>query len=123
MYNYNDAYILVRSDISIAGHNLVTEVAFKNCAPFTKCMIKIDGTTIDDAEDLDLVMLMYNLIEYISSLRFYSKDKATNFNNDIENTDDFKSFKYKAKLVVYTTAQPAPNQANGILRNGQLLSH
>ena len=53
MYNYNDAYILVRSDISIAGHNLVTEVAFKNCAPFTKCMIKIDGTTIDDAEDLD----------------------------------------------------------------------
>ena len=123
MYNYNDAYILVRSDISIAGHNLVTEVAFKNCAPFTKCMIKIDGTTIDDAEDLDLVMLMYNLIEYISSLWFYSKDKATNFNNDIENTDDFKSFKYKAKLVVYTTVQPAPNQANGILRNGQLLSH
>ena len=123
MYNYNDAYILVRSDISIAGHNLVTEVAFKNCAPFTKCMIKIDGTTIDDAEDLDLVMLMYNLIEYISSLWFYSKDKATNFNNDIENTDDFKSFKYKAKLVVYTAAQPAPNQANGILQNGQLLSH
>ena len=122
MYNYNDAYILVRSDISIASHNLVTEVAFKNCVPFTKCMIKIDGT-IDDAEDLDLVMLMYNLIEYISSLWFYSKDKATNFNNDIENTDDFKSFKYKAKLVVYTTAQPAPNQANGILRNGQLLSH
>ena len=115
MYNYNDAYILVRSDISIAGHNLVTEVAFKNCAPFTKCMIKIDGTTIDDAEDLDLVMLMYNLIEYISSLWFYSKDKATNFNNDMENTDDFKSFKYKAKLVVYTAAQPAPNQANGIL--------
>ena len=55
-------------------------------------MIKDDGTTIDDAEDLDLVMLMYNLIEYISSLWFYSKDKATNFNNDIENTDDFKSF-------------------------------
>ena len=62
--DYNNAYTLVRGDITIAGHNLVTEVAFKNRAPFTKCITKIDGTTIDDAEDLDLVMPMYNLIEY-----------------------------------------------------------
>ena len=46
-------------------------------------------------------MSMYNLIEYslnyyktTASLSFYSKDEATNFNNNIENTDDFKSFKY-----------------------------
>ena len=109
MYDYNDNYILVRGDISIVGHNLVTEVAFKNYAPFTKCMIKIDGTTIHDAEDLDLVMLMYNLIEYSSNLWFYSKDEPTNFNNYIENTDDFKSFRYKVKLVGYTAAQPTPN--------------
>ena len=58
-------------------------VAFKNCAPFTKCITKIDGTTIDDAEDLDFVMSMYNLIEYSSnysettgSLWFCSKDEA-----------------------------------------------
>ena len=37
-------------------------------APFTKCITRIDGTTIDDAEDLDLVMLVYSLIECISSL-------------------------------------------------------
>ena len=42
-----------------------TQAALKNCAPFTKCIAKIDETTIDDAKDLDLVMLMYNLIEYV----------------------------------------------------------
>ena len=38
-------------------------MAFKNCAPFTKCITKIDGVTIDDVEYLDLVMPMYNLLE------------------------------------------------------------
>ena len=44
----------------------MTKVAFQNCASFTKCITKIDETTIDDAKDLDLVMPMYNLIEYSS---------------------------------------------------------
>ena len=50
-------------------------------------------------------MSMGNLIKYNSNYSettgrswFYSKDEATNFNSDIENTDDLKSFKYKAKL-------------------------
>ena len=62
-------------------------MAFKNCAPFVNYITKIDGTTIDVAEDLDLVMSMYNLLEYSSSysdktgsLWFYSKDEATKFN-------------------------------------------
>ena len=42
--DYNDAYILVRGNITIAGSNLSTQVAFKNCALFTKCITKIDGT-------------------------------------------------------------------------------
>ena len=37
-------------------------MSFKNCAPFTRCITKIDGTAIDDAKDLDLVMSMYNQI-------------------------------------------------------------
>ena len=100
----NDAYILLRGNVTIIGHQ-VTQVAFKNCAPFTKCVTKITGTTIDDAEDLDLVMPMYNLIEYNSnysettgSLWFYSKDEATHFNIDIVNDNHFKSFMYMAKL-------------------------
>ena len=60
--DYNDGYILVRGDITITGRNIATEVAFKNCEPFTKCITKIDKTTIDDAENLDLIMPIYNLI-------------------------------------------------------------
>ena len=52
--DYINAYILVRGDITVTATG-ETQVAFKNCAPFTKC-ITIDGTTIDDVEDLDLVM-------------------------------------------------------------------
>ena len=55
-----------------------------------KCITEIDGTTIDDAEDLDLVMQMYNLLKYSSkysnmtgSLWFYSKDEANKFNGDM----------------------------------------
>ena len=94
--DYNDAYILVRGDVA-ATVAPATQVAFKNCAPFTKCITKIDGTTIDDAEDLGLVMQMYNLIEYSSnysettgSLWFYSKGEATKFNNDIATDVSFK---------------------------------
>ena len=45
---YNDACILVNDDITIVNV-LITQVAFKTCAQFTKCIKKIDGATIDDA--------------------------------------------------------------------------
>ena len=81
--------------------------------------------TIDNAGDLDLVMPVYNLnlIEYSSnyskttgSLWFNSKDEATDFNNNIANTDNFKSFRYKTKLLGTAKAQ-TDNAANGILKN------
>ena len=53
---------------------------------------KIDGTTIDDTEDLDLIMPMYNLIEYSSNysktVRFYLKSEVTSFNADITNNNN-----------------------------------
>ena len=120
--DYNDAYILIRGDITVAAAG-ATQVVFKSCAPLTKSITKIDGTTIDDAEDLDLVIPRYNLMEYSSkdsettaSLWFYSKGDATNFNADIENTYDFKSFKYKAKLIGNTVAEGT----NGILKNAKI---
>ena len=107
--DYNDAYILVKEDIAKIGHE-VTQVVF---------ITKIDGTTIDDAEDLDLVIPMYNLIEYSSNysettgiLWFYSKDKASNFNSDIANDNNFKFFKCHAKLFEKTEV----DGANGILK-------
>ena len=102
--DHNDAYILVTDDITVVAFP-ATQVAFKNCAPLTKCVTKIDGTTVDDPKDLDLVMSMYNLIEYSSNysettgtLWFYSKDGATGFNRDIANDNNFKSFKHKSKF-------------------------
>ena len=64
LQDYNGVYILVRGDIETTVHNISTQVALKNCAPFIKCITKIDATTTDDAGDLDLVIPMYNLTEY-----------------------------------------------------------
>ena len=66
--HYSDAHILVRGDITVVGAP-ATQLAFKNCAPFTKCITKIDETTIDDVHNLDRVMPMHNLIEYSSNIR------------------------------------------------------
>ena len=60
--DYTDVYILVRGDTT-ATAALLTQVAFKNFAPLTKYSTEIDETTIDDAENLDFVMTMYNLIK------------------------------------------------------------
>ena len=56
---YNDAYILVTGNIAVVAAFAAQE-AFKNCALFTRCIPKIDGTSIDDADYLDLVMPMHN---------------------------------------------------------------
>ena len=102
--DYKVAYILVKDDITIVVSYLPIEVTFKKCISFIKCITEIDGTTIDDDDDADLglVMLMYNLLEYSSNysdttaiLWFYFKDKAINFNANIEDDNAFKSFKYK----------------------------
>lgn len=78
---------------------------------------KNDGTTINYAEDLDLAILMYNVLEYNSNYSdikefyglFWRWSKITN--SDIANTNDFKSFKYTANLLGNTEGE------NGILRN------
>ena len=97
-------------------------MAFKNCVSFINCITKIDGTTIDDAEDLDLVMSMKNLIEYSSnfsetteSLWFYSKNEETKFNATIAN-NSFKSFECKTKLLGNAEA----DGANEILKNATI---
>ena len=69
--DYSDAYIRVKGNISVnntaaegaAANNNNKKVIFKNYAPFTNCISKINNTQIDNAENTDIVMLMYNLIE------------------------------------------------------------
>ena len=76
--DYSHAYILVKGNISVdntaaagaAANNINKKVIFKNCSPFTNCISKINNTQIDNAEYIDIVMPMYNLIEYSNN---YSK--------------------------------------------------
>ena len=65
--DYKDAYNLVRGNRTCVRAAPAAQEAFKNCAPFTKCITKIDETAIDDAKNVDLVVPMYNLIEYSSN--------------------------------------------------------
>ena len=70
--DYTDAYILVKGSTTVTGAGDAAAarqaderdkgVTFKNCAPFTKCISRINGTDIDNARDIDFVMPMYNLI-------------------------------------------------------------
>ena len=69
--DYSDAYTLVKGTISAnntaangaAAINTNKKVIFKNCAPFTNCISKINNTQIGKAKDIDIIMPMYNLIE------------------------------------------------------------
>ena len=80
--DYSDAYILVNENITVnnnadagaAASNTNEKVIFKNCAPFTNYIRKINNTQIDDAEYIDIAMSMYNLIEYSDN---YSKTSGS----------------------------------------------
>ena len=66
--HYSDAYILVSGTITVEesaanGGNNNVQVVFKNCAPFTDSMSKINNIKIDNAIDIDVVMPMYNSIK------------------------------------------------------------
>ena len=60
--DYCDAYIVIKATISVTGNN-DKKLTFENNAPCMSCIIKISNTFIDNAEDLDIVMLIYNMLE------------------------------------------------------------
>ena len=109
--DYSDAYIVVKGTIAVTNPNndaYDKKLAFKNNAPFINCISKINNTLIDNAEDLDIVMPMYNLIEYSNnylktsgSLWNYYRDEPNsgalgNINYSIK---DSKSFDYKTIIT------------------------
>ena len=80
--DYSDAYILDKGNMTVninavAGadpNNRNKKVIFKNCVPFPNCIRKISNTQIDNAEYINIVMPMYNLIEYSDN---YSKTSGS----------------------------------------------
>ena len=116
--DYSDAYILVKVNISVnnaagagaAANNTNEKVIFKNCAPFINCISKINNAQTDYAEHIDIVMPMYNLIEYsdnysktCGSLWQYCKDiPAVNDDSDIvifNGANDTDSLIFKSKII------------------------
>ena len=70
--DYGESYILVKGTITVNNtaaadadaNNTNKKVIFKNCAPFTNCICEINNTPVDNAKDIDIVMVMYNLIKF-----------------------------------------------------------
>ena len=109
--DYSDAYILVKGTITINGRGADAAarqaderdkgVSFKNWVPFINCISEINNTQVDNAKDIDIVMPMYNLIEYSDnyaktsgSLWQYLRDEP-----DDNNIEDSESFKSKIKIT------------------------
>ena len=116
--NYSDAYILVKGTITIAGAGADAaarqaderdkSVIFKNCAPFINCISEINNTQIDNAKDIDIVMPMYNLMEYSDNYAKTSGSLWQYFRDEPDdNIEDSKSFKSKIKITGKT-----PNDDN-----------
>ena len=136
LYDFSDAYIVVKVNIFVtkktftaddidepnttaanvnatntAGDNAFgnKKLVFKNNAPFINCISKINGVKIDSAEDLDVVMPMYNLLEYsknyrktTGSLWNYYRDKPNSTIDDNSITHSIlnsESFDYKAHFM------------------------
>ena len=106
--DYSDPYIPVEGTITVENiaaadadaNDLSRKVIFKNYAPFTSCISRINNTQKDDAQYIDVVMPMYNLIEHSDN---YSKTDFTEANVT-------ESFNLKEKL----TSQTGDNRTKNI---------
>ena len=133
--DYSDAYILVNGTITVTaaeGANNIREkrnkpLILKSNGPFVSCITRINGELIEDADDLDIVMPMYNLLEYsknyrktIGSLHNYYRDELSNDNDDNNFRNNkavnSNSFKYKNKIIgnTYNIDATIPNPDHAI---------
>ena len=115
--DYSDVYVLVKgtmtaeiTGISAALNNRNKKIIFKNCSLFTGCINEINTKEIDHAKNIDVVMPMYNLIEYSdnysktpgSSWQYYGGEPFIDNNGniiDVRDDPDSTSFKYKQKIT------------------------
>ena len=138
--DYSDAYILVKGTITVTApgannnENNIRDkrnrpVILKNNAPFVSCITRINGELIEDADDLDIVMSMYILLEYsknyrktIGSLYNYYRDELSDDadNNNFENIKVVNSntFKCKKKIIGNTYDVDAGARGYDVNKNG-----
>ena len=138
--DYSDAYILVKGTITVTApgaNNNANNIRdkknrpliLKNNAPFVSCITRINEELIEDADDLDIVMPIYNLLEYsknyrktIGSLYNYYRDELSDDADD-NNFDNIKvinsnTFKYKNKITGNAYNVNAGAQGYDVNKNG-----
>ena len=112
--DYSEAYIFVKGKITITGEgdNALARQAderdkgltFKNCTPFTNCISEINNTQIDNAKDIDIVMPMYNLIEYSNNYAKTSGSLWHYYRHELnDNLAYSESYKSKIKITGKTS--------------------
>ena len=120
--DYNNAYIAVKGILTVSADEkdrdeMNRQDILKNNGPFISCISKINGVLAENPEDLDVVIPMYNLLEYSkdyskasASLWNYYRDKLTDETNDSndpnKNVTKSKSFKYKTNITGSTYNVP-----------------
>ena len=138
--DYSDAYILVKGTITVTAPGANNDVdnigdkrnrslILKNTERFVSCITRINGELIEDADDLDIVMSMYNLLEYSKNYRKtmgllynYYRDELSDDADD-NNFDNIKvinsnTFKYKNKIIGNTYNLDADAQGYDVNKNG-----
>ena len=135
--DYNDVYIVVKATITVSAnigdknirHKKNRALAFKNNTPFISCISKINVVLKENAEDLDVVMSMHNLLKYSQncsktsgSLWNYYRDELTDETNDAncpnKNVIKLKSFKYKTSIIGSTYNVTATARGYGAYKEG-----
>ena len=119
--DYSNAYILVKGTLTVnntsadgaAANNTTKKVIFKNCAPFTSCINKTNNEQIENAQYIDIVLPMYNLIEYRENYskkfgnlwQYFKEIPAVNNNGaivDFNGANATDSFNFKNKITDQT---------------------
>ena len=121
---FSDTYIVVKEIIAVTNPDNAKRnksTAFKNNAPFINCISKINGVKIDNVEDLDVVMLMYNLLEYSKN---YRKTTGSFWNCYRDEPSDpissnSESFKYKTSITGNTYNLVAGNANYDVTKVGK----
>ena len=134
--DYSDAYILVKGTIIVTApgdNNNANNIRdkrnrpliLKNNVPFVSCITRINGELIEDADDLDIVMPMYNLLEYsknyrktIGSLYNYYRDELRGNANNNDNTVNSNTFRYNNKITGNTYNVAAGAEDYIVNKNG-----
>ena len=107
LYDYSDAYILVTGNIKVQNGNDATRVAINNCHPFTRASFKPNNEQVDTANNLDLTMNLYNMLEYsdnyadtTGSLYQYKRPEPRDANGNVVNlVTTLSTFKYQSKTI------------------------